>query len=96
MASAVALLACLLLAHVPGVAAGLTYLAPALFVFVLLWLGRYPGERVILARIVGRRLPRARSARTRYRRIEVGLPRGGRLLAAALAGRAPPLGRCLC
>ena len=41
--------ACVSLAHVPGLTLGLGYLAPAVFVFVLLWLGHYPGERLLVA-----------------------------------------------
>jgi hypothetical protein len=71
----------------------LAYLAPAMLVFVLLWLGRYPGAGMLAAR---------RSRPTRARRkpplrgspriVFAYLPRGGKLLAAALADRAPPLG----
>jgi hypothetical protein len=80
----------LLLGHVPGMADGLAYLAPALFVFLLLWLGRFPGEGAFLARIRPARLRRAglRAAPRRARGTR--MPRGGGLIAAALAGRAPP------
>ncbi|MGD9736679.1 MAG: YcnI family protein [Solirubrobacterales bacterium] len=70
----------------------LFYLLPALLLLATLLLGRYPGERLLLA--VARRRPAERAAAEppaltlllhRPR-----LPRGGALLAAALAGRAPP------
>jgi hypothetical protein len=71
----------------------LAYLAPLLVLLVVLLLGRYPGERALRRRLERPRRPRvpapAASHRTRVRR---GLPRGGALLAAGLAGRAPPLG----
>jgi hypothetical protein len=70
----------------------LLYLAPALLLLTALALGCYPGERLLEALIRGwapvlgceaepatRRLPPARS-----------FPRGGALLAMALAGRGPP------
>ena len=68
------------------------YLAPPLALFALLVLGRYPGERALARRLgspghppaprpIGHRPPRL---------VHVPLPRGGRLLGAALAGRAPP------
>ncbi len=47
----VAVLACVWLMHVPGMGAGLAYLAPGVFVFVLLRLGRYPGQSTLLARM---------------------------------------------
>ena len=40
----VAVLACVWLMHVPGMGAGMAYLASGVFVFLLLWLGRYPGQ----------------------------------------------------
>ncbi len=91
MAGALALLAFLVLAHIPGLTTGLAYLSPALFAFLLLWLGRYPGERTILALITPARLPRDRSTRALSRRGQTRIGRGGTLLAEALAGRAPPL-----
>jgi len=76
----------------PGLAEGLAFLAPALAAFAVLALGRYPGELRLLGPV--RRAPRRPCARTpvarpsRRRR-----PRGGLLLASALAGRGPPGGR---
>ncbi len=78
-------------AHVPGLTLGLGYLAPALFVFVLLWLGHYPGERLLVA--LSRRTERRYGTPTfTVPRLALAhMPRGGSLLASALAGRAPPL-----
>lgn len=87
----VAVLASVWLAHVPGMSAGLAYLGPAVFAFVLLWLGRYPGESALLA--LGRRRRPRRAKRTRAGRrplVNRRIPRGGELLATGLAGRAPP------
>ncbi len=86
-----AVLACVLLMHVPGMGAGLAYLAPGVFVFVLLRLGRYPGQNALLARMRKVRRRHARPVRSRATRRASPMPRGGTLLAAALAGRAPPL-----
>jgi len=72
----------------------LLYALPALALLIALWLGHYPGERLLL-RLAG--------ARSRPSRLSVTIPpprhllfarqrlaRGGALLGAALAGRAPP------
>ena len=91
MILAAATLACLSLAHAPGLTEGLTYLAPLIFVLLLLWLGRYPGERMLLALIRPDRPRRAGTANRGRPRLHARLPRGGRLLASSLAGRAPPL-----
>ncbi len=87
---AVAILALLILVPVLGVDAELASLGPAVFAFLLLWMGRYPGEAalVALAAAGGRRWPRTRWP-TR-RRGAATMPRGGALIAGALAGRAPP------
>lgn len=90
LAGAGAVLAVLLLAHLPGAAAGLAYLGPLLFALLALWLGRYPGERVLLA-LSGASGRRRRAAAQRLRGHAVmTMPRGGALIATALAGRAPP------
>jgi hypothetical protein len=86
----VAVLACVWLMHVPGMGAGMAYPAPGVFVFLLLWLGRYPGQKSILA-LMRRMRPRHGGAiRAGNPRVASRMPRGGRLLATALAGRAPP------
>jgi hypothetical protein len=77
-----------------GVEAGLAYLAPALLILLPLLGGRYPGEEA-LARVAGRRprparRPPAAAVPSRRRRAGALLPRGGTLVAASLAGRAPP------
>jgi periplasmic copper chaperone A len=68
------------------------YLLPALALVAALVLGHYPGERLLLA-VARRRRPRRRAAappRPRHLFARPRLPRGGALLGAALAGRAPP------
>lgn len=91
LACGVAVFACVSLAHVPGLALGLGYLAPAVFVFVLVWLGHYPGERllVVLSRPSKRR--HGTPTFTVPRLVLARMPRGGLLLSGALAGRAPPV-----
>ena len=76
-----------------GVADALGYLAPALVLLALVALGRYPGEDAYTRRLAGRfatRRPRAIPLcwTPRVRTLVV---RGGVLLAAGLAGRAPPV-----
>jgi hypothetical protein len=77
-----------------GVEAAVAYLAPALLILLPLLSGRYPGDEV-LARVAGRRSrPSRRPAQApplRRRRAGALLPRGGRLVAFAFAGRGPPL-----
>jgi uncharacterized protein YcnI len=71
----------------------LLYLSPALLILLPLVFGRYPGERLLRAVIDPRRHRRtAAKPQRRHRRAVflAPLPRGGALLAAALAGRAPP------
>jgi hypothetical protein len=74
----------------PEVRMGLAYISPFLVLLGFLIADRYPGERLIPRR---RRPARPRRART-VRRPTVAfatiVPRGGHLLAFALAGRAPP------
>jgi hypothetical protein len=70
----------------------LFYLLPALLLLGALLLGRYPGERLILAVAARRRrrpVPAPASPR-RHLSFARPTPRGGALLGAALAGRAPP------
>lgn len=73
-----------------GTAEGLVYLAPALLVLAILLLGLYPGEDALLTVAGRRRAPRARPDDRRCLSVHTRSGRGGRLLAAALAGRAPP------
>jgi hypothetical protein len=78
------------------VIAVLLSVAPLAVLVGLLLLGRYPGERS-LARAraaVATRRPRPQirlRARVARRRGPAGPPRGGRLVAAAIASRPPPL-----
>jgi hypothetical protein len=77
-----------------GVEAAVAYLAPALLILLPLLGGRYPGDEA-LARIAARRWRPARrpppqAPPLRRPRIVALLPRGGRLVAGALAGRGPP------
>lgn len=75
-----------------GAEPGLLYAAPALLLLGLLVLGHYPGERLLDA--VTRRRNQVRA----FRRVAPArppgpprsFPRGGVLLALALAGRGPP------
>jgi hypothetical protein len=69
-------------------------LAPVLVLLCVLALGRYPGERAFRRLVARRRAVRRRLPRAAPRRRDAAalLPRGGALLASALAGRAPPAG----
>jgi hypothetical protein len=71
--------------------AGVLFVAPALLLAAVLGWGTYPGEELLVA-VAARSTPsRRRTAAPAYgRRHVVVLPRGGRLVAARLAGRAPP------
>jgi len=90
VACGLAALLCVWLARVPGIGAGVAFLAPAVICFLLVLSGRYPGEHVILA--LAGRPARRRSLAVWSRSPGQGnfMPRGGALLAASLAGRAPP------
>ena len=72
----------------------LLLLAPALLLALLLALGRYPGSGA-LARVLERRRPRVVRRREIHRPLPRAprrrRPRGGVLVALALAGRAPPV-----
>jgi hypothetical protein len=74
---------------------GALYLLPALLLAVVLLAGRRPGERLIVA-LHRRRVRRGQRGSTSTPGLvpahptEFALPRGGRLIAAALAGRASP------
>ena len=69
----------------------LLYLAPALLLLAALACGRYPGERLLDALVRGW-APVPREAEPAPRRLLPirSFPRGGALLALALAGRGPP------
>jgi hypothetical protein len=76
-----------------GVDAALAYLAPSLLILLPLLSGRYPGEEALVRAAARRARPvrRGRPAAVPRRRArDALLPRGGRLVGAALAGRAPP------
>ncbi len=71
---------------------GLLYLAPALLLLGALAFDRYPGERLLAAvcRAWHPHLRRERSVPARPLALPRSSPRGGALLAMALAGRGPP------
>jgi hypothetical protein len=71
---------------------GLAHLAPFFVLLVPLALGRYPGERRLVAAAArARSLPRpARSTQAPRRALRVAVARGGDLIARALATRPPP------
>ena len=72
--------------------AGLLFVGPFLILVALLMLGVYPGEKLLLrvASTPRRRRQRAPRRRRMPRSSRLAAPRGGALLAASLAGRAPP------
>jgi hypothetical protein len=78
-----------------GVSDAFAYLAPAALIFLPLLGGLYPGDEALVraaARRTGTRWrPSAAAPPPRRRRSGALLPRGGRLVGAALAGRAPPV-----
>ena len=79
---------------VTGLDTGLLLLSPALVLLLPLLAGRYFGEerlQRLVARFAAGRRPRPVSAPLPRRRPRAVVARGGRLLAAALAERAPPL-----
>jgi hypothetical protein len=87
-------LVCLLVGLQAPTGAQVLLASPALVLALPLLAGRYVGERRI-ARLAARlAAPRVRAARVLLARLPRAprvLPRGGRLLAAALAERGPPL-----
>jgi hypothetical protein len=95
LALAVACIGMAVLLPAAGVETVGLYLAPALLLLLALGLGLYPGERALI-----RKLRRARAPRRRPLALACGprrglfarWPRGGRLIAVGMAGRAPPLG----
>jgi hypothetical protein len=73
-------------------ATALFYLAPLLVLLVPLLARRYPGERLLLRAVRSRGRPRpARVLAPPARKPRAALPSGGRLIAAGLAVRPPPL-----
>jgi hypothetical protein len=95
LVAAIGMSALLLVAALAGHSDLLVYSAPLFLVAAPLLAGRYVGEgqlerlRCGRTRAVPRRAPRA--ARPASRRPAALLPRGGRLIAEALAVRPPPL-----
>jgi len=75
-----------------GVGDALIYLAPALLILLPLLTGRYPGDEALVRASRRPRRRRRGAAPAEQRRTPTThlLPRGGRLVGAALAGRAPP------
>ena len=70
----------------------LLYLLPALLLALVLFTGRYPGERVLKRLRKERSFPSPRCLNSRApRQHPTRVLRGGRLIAVCLAGRAPPL-----
>jgi hypothetical protein len=76
-----------------GIGAAIAYLIPALLVFLPLVGGRYPGDEALLRSVRARGRQRTAGSAAAFvpawdrQRL---LPRGGRLISAALAGRGPP------
>lgn len=69
----------------------LLYLAPWLLLLALLAFGHYPGERLLEAIVRARRQVSRREQPRPARPLPPrSFPRGGALLALALAGRGPP------
>ena len=88
------LLAAVAVCHsIAGLQEGLLSVLPALLLLVALLGGRYPGERVLKQwRTTRRSRPREATARLGCSRpLSQAAARGGLLIAASLAGRAPPL-----
>jgi hypothetical protein len=82
---------------VSGLFEVVAYLVPVLLLLAVVAGGRYPGERAYARRIAHARVERPRRpgrARRRRRPCLAELPRGGALVAAGLAGRAPPPVAC--
>ncbi len=82
----VAILLCL---GAPEITTGLAYLCPFLVLIAFLLADRYPGAGLIKSRS-RRALRRPQATRIRALSFAALGPRGGRLLASSLAGRAPP------
>ncbi|MGH2763414.1 MAG: hypothetical protein ACRDL4_06630 [Thermoleophilaceae bacterium] len=69
----------------------IVHLAPLAALVLMLLLGSYPGERTLRRRFAGSGAARrVHPAPMRAPGARTYLPRGGALIASALAGRAPP------
>jgi hypothetical protein len=81
--------------ELPALAEAMAYLLPALAVLLALLLRRYPGERKLLSLLARRRRSRRHarhdSSACGRRARRSAFPRGGDLIGASLAERAPPL-----
>jgi len=86
-------LLCVCLARLPGIIEAVAYLAPAVICFLLVLSGRYPGEHVVLALAGSQKRRRRSDVAFRSGGCCIFMPRGGALMGAALAGRAPPARR---
>ena len=79
--------------HGAGMAAalwqGALYVLPALLLAITLLARRYPGERLLASLHIRRTRPRV-DVRRVASAVALASPHGGRLIAFALAGRAPP------
>ena len=75
----------------PEVRMGVAYLCPFLVLIAFLLADRYPGERLIAS--TSEPTPQRRPQATHRPTVSFAplRPRGGRLLASSLAGRAPPV-----
>jgi hypothetical protein len=82
-------------AHVGDVLVMLAQLAPAILLFAVFSVGRFPGERRLVGALPSRRPRRCAPALFAPKdSTQVKLVRGGELL-GSLAGRAPPRGLCI-
>lgn len=87
------LLALLALTHGAGSASiqtGVLMMSPALCAAVMMLTRPYLGQGILARLSARRRRPGAPRARSRAAHPRAHLARGGRLIASALAGRAPP------
>jgi hypothetical protein len=94
MIGAVAVLGLGAYSALPGLSEAIPYLLPPLLLLAALTARRYPGERALLAMMQKTRSsPRRVAVRVirRHSRPRALVPRGGALIAFALAVRPPPL-----
>lgn len=90
-AAALVLLAAASYAVLPGSGQAIAYLLPPLVMLVALAARWYPGERVLVRLMAGKRARRRDSAMDECRpQPRARVPRGGRLIACSLAVRPPP------